>query len=204
MSDSIREASLQLVQIYEHYQLGSNFAPCNPQQLDFVNKELDLSASLMAWYSVASPINVDIPTIGNDIPLYGAEDLKAALSGYRYDGNTGLVLEAWDVSWLVIAGEDQYPVVARTANTNNQSIYLATPSKKIWALHPLSTNLEGFLLGIVEYLELFVGYFRRNLNISDEDDNISPEFFAKLKAALTKNPDTRDFSQTWWQWLGYE
>ena len=66
---------------------------------------------------------------------------------------------------------------------------------------PLSNDLEGFLLGVVDYLQLYVGQFSRH--VLDNDDMLLATFRDAFTAALDQRPATAGRSQAWLRdWLG--
>ena len=125
MNRSIREAAINLAQTAQNLGLSATFHAIDPAQLQPLQTQFDLPDALMDWYTTASPQDVEFPTIGNWIPLEDVTNLRNALLGYRYNAVSGADLPGWDATWLVIGGEPEFPVIARTVSAKDPAIYHA-------------------------------------------------------------------------------
>jgi len=199
MDRTVQEAAEHLAAVARELGIDGTFAPADPQQLSETQVRLDLPPFLVAWYAVAAPYDVDLPAMGNSRPLIALDGLEATLVGYRYHGLTGEELDNWDPDWLVIGGEDEYPLIVKRAGANDAAIYYGNPTKDGWLVRPLSSSLAGFLLGVAGYLLLYVGQYKRQ--IYDDDFAVSPHYEQALAAMVERIPEIAPCKDTWLAWL---
>jgi len=195
MSETLGQAVSKLVQTYQEFRLPGIFAPANAEQLSVIKQKLDLPPSLIEWYSIASPQNVEIPTRSLNLVLNNSDYLNEALIGYRTDAITGEELSDWDSTWLVMGGEGEHPIIIPTNSADDTKIYYAEPTEVAWELKMLSLDLEGFLLGIIDYINLYVGQYKQQIH--KEDERLRPEFVADFEIALDQRSSTTGRSQMW-------
>jgi hypothetical protein len=204
MSESILDAVFTLKKTIEELKLPIILAPAEPEKINTLRKELDLPVDLVTWYSLAGSNSFEIPTPnpGNNPIFLNLEQLDKALAGYSYNAITKEKLDVWDSSWLVIGGEDEYPIIVRKGDTRDNATYFAEPSLFGWNLYILSTNLGGFLHGIAQYLRLYLNEYQGA--IWDKNYVLNPKFMADFSKSLDRHPATEGRVETWLvKWLGY-
>ncbi len=202
MREATRAAALALAAVVQEFSIPGSFRPADPGDLAAVKQQLDLPSDVLDWYLVASPQNISVPTPGNYPRLYGLSELGDAQRGYRSDAITGEVLTSWNPTWIVIGGEGPYPLIVRTANSQDPAVYYGRSEGRAWRLTTLSTNVEGFLLGVADYLRLYVrGY---SGEVLDDDGMIKQSFLTDFVRALNQRASTEHRGEEWLKgWLGY-
>jgi hypothetical protein len=151
-------AALRLAQSAQQTDQGQCFAALTPAEIEVVKAQVAIPPDLLVWYVTAAPRDFEIPTLGNKPLLYDPTRLAEAQIGYNFHGSTGERLLDWDETWTVFGGEGAYPLVVQAPGSGDSTISYAEvkqgkKKKQIWHLTPLSTNLEGFLLGLAAYID---------------------------------------------------
>jgi hypothetical protein len=190
----VEAAALLLAETYKELKFKGKFKAASTQVLAHVVAQLELPPDLIKWYSVAAPETVKIPAIHKNCLLLDYRKLEDALAGYAYNTRTGQKLTNWNNNWIIIAGENKYPVLIHSAKIADPKIYCAKFSAKKWQLITLSQNLTGFLHGIICYIQLYHSYKQR---ITDSNDKLYSEFANDFENLLNSHPATIGTYQVW-------
>ncbi|HEU4324420.1 MAG TPA: hypothetical protein VFS21_14800 [Roseiflexaceae bacterium] len=199
--DMIGAAALRLARSAQETSFNHLFAPASIEDLEAIRKYLSLSAEMVEWYRTMAPLDVEIPVIGNRPILYAPHELKAIQREYAFDVSTGERDPQWGATWIVIGGEGEYPVIVQSLDTGDRGVYYCEVKKRRWQSCLLSTDLEGFLLGLSDYIDLYTQ--RYNHCICDDDSVLLPAFAADFSALLDLRPSTYGLGDAWLHgWLG--
>ncbi len=208
VSQHLQEALDRLIDIAGELGSGAAFAPADPGLLEQCRKEFDLPSDLTAWYAKAEPVDFEIPRPIEPVGFSTLRQLANSLEGYAYgiEGNARVMFDSWDDTWLVIGGEDEYPLIMRKARTNDPAVYYAQVDGQQWILTVLSEDLPGFLCGVAEYLRLYKGIYKNHIYQGDlwhPAYDLDPDFAAEFSTALEAEPGTAGRAEVWLKgWLG--
>jgi hypothetical protein len=206
MQNPLAAAALRLAQSAQQTNQGQCFAPLTPAEVEAVKAQVSIPPDLLAWYKTTAPRDFEIPTLGNRPLLHDPTRLAEAQRGYKFHGSTGERLLDWDETWMVFGGEGSYPLVVEAPGLGDSTIFYAEArrgkkKKRSWHLLPLSTNLEGFLLGLSAFIDLYT--VKYSGAICDDDAVLLSSFSADFTAALNTQWSTAGRGDHWIHgWLG--
>ena len=202
MNNEVKRAAHQLATVAQRFIKGATFQSYQPENLVDMQHSLDLSDSVIDWYCTAAPQNMDIPSFGNVSILLSPDSLERTLQEYRIDFGTGEIEESWNENWVVIGGEGQYPLIVQKAVVNDEMVYYGEPHQYSWRITPLSRDLEGFLWGLIDYIDLY--WSKYGGIIYDADSVVLASFENDFTNLLNSRSSTMGLSQHWLKgWLGY-
>ena len=202
MTMIVPDVAILLADTHQSVGLVGDFRPAERKTVYAIQQQLDLPHDFTVWYTTMAPHNVEIPAYGDRPILENYYELPQALRGYRFDANTGVEIPEWDKTCLVFGRCGKYPLIARTAQTHDLTIYYGTPTKRSWQLTPLSDDLASFLIGLSAYVRLYVTDYQ--CVIHDIDFVLKPQFWADFSEALDRHPGTTGLAEAWLSgWLGY-
>ena len=200
MDTTLEVAVRNFTQVARDLGLENFFQPFDRNTLKTIQQQIALPDFMIEWYVVAAPKNFEVPSFGNCPILLSPEQLPNALLGYNFNPVTNERISSWNDTWIVFGGEGRYPLIVRTADTLDTDIYYGEVKKRTWQLVSLSSNLEGFLLGLSDYLKL---YFEYNSVICNDDGVLLQSFQNNFTKALNARTSTAGRSQIWLNgWLG--
>lgn len=129
-------------------QLLEPFGQLAPQNALNWDGSFELPPEVNAFYREVGPLDLDIPSYGNNYFMPRLADLWRYQVGHRFDGGNGDRIQDWDDDWLVIAdcGADPF-IFSRSSG----AILLAEHGAGPWEPHFIFANIfeMGAALAIV-------------------------------------------------------
>ncbi len=153
------------------------------ESVDSPGLAAERSLTRLASYLDAAPTSrVDVPWLGGDLELFGAQELSACQAGYAYNAVTGEPVQDWRPEWIAIGTWEGDAIIADTT-------VAALPI--LWAVHGIGTwrpkrvapSLTSFLKALSAFTEVLQGEFHGEVFAEDHSGPL-PALLARLKARL--------------------
>lgn len=111
-----------------------------PQSISDWNGPFPLHPDLIEFYDAFGPLDLSLPTYGNDYFLPRLSSLWQYQQGYRWNALTGEMLPDWADEWLVIADQGADPFIfSRTTG----AILFDQHGNGVWSPTDIFPNLEA-------------------------------------------------------------
>lgn len=140
--------------------------------------------ALRAWHLRASPVDVAVPWVAEDMAFFDLESLHGAQAGYRWDGydDSPAVLDGWNPAWLVIAEFSGDPVIA-SLESGETSVSFARHGAGNWSPREVAPDLSAFLSAMAVWMNVCLAEYGGE--ILDDDFELKADFKARLETALS-------------------
>ena len=105
--------------------------------------------------SVLPENSFSLSSVGNDICIYGYNQLSILQEGYNYNPITNEPIEGWNPDWFLIGDQGGDPIIVDLSvldsNSNQCSVFQAIHGDEEWNFVQISSSIPQFLL-IVTYM----------------------------------------------------
>ncbi|MGN6696207.1 MAG: hypothetical protein ACTHN0_18655 [Aquihabitans sp.] len=173
----LQEAAASLVRsaeaIDELNDAQVSFEPWQDGAVPGLPDTVSLPDGLLAWWTVAAPVEVDIPVAPERWRLYSPDELWEAQAGYRWDGNdpSRTLAEGWSTDWIVIGDSSADPLLVSTEDPA-ASVAIAMHGAVRWDPRPVAPDPSSLLRALAAYLDLLVEFDGECL---DEKNDFEPK-----------------------------
>jgi hypothetical protein len=153
---------------------------------------------LARFYQEIGPVNITIKSYGNPFFLPSLASLWEFQAGYRWNGNTGEPIPAWDDDWLVVADAGGDPFIL---SRGSGAVLFAQHGVGQWDAGTLFEDVIAMAacLGALGGVVLDAGS-----GFTDEDSNIRPEHCAAADHLLIAILGSRDRADAVLTSLGWQ
>lgn len=168
----------------EEHGLGSARAAA-PGEVAAVEAALvPFTDALRQWHLRASPVEVEVPWVAEEMSFVDLHNLREAQAGYRwlgFDDSEGVV-DGWNPEWLVIGSFSGDPVIASLDSTDTPVLF-ARHGAGAWTPRQVAPGLHAFLSAMAVWMDVSQGEFGGE--ILDADFELRTEFKERLAQALS-------------------
>ncbi|MBB4637810.1 hypothetical protein [Longimicrobium terrae] len=163
--------------------LGS-FRAAAPDEVAEVESALvPFTDALRQWHLRASPVDVWLPWVAEDMAFFSLDSLHGAQAGYRWHGydEGQALLDGWNPAWLVIAEFSGDPVIA-SLDSIETPVSFARHGAGSWSPREVAPGLPSFLSAMAVWMDVCLGEYGGE--IMDDDFELKADFKERLDGAL--------------------
>ena len=158
--------------------------PRPPTVIQAIAGALPLHDSIVTWYEMDGPRNLQLPWVVEWMTLFDPELLVECQGGYRHDwGNPEQLAPGWHRDWVVVGSCSGDPIIV---DGSSGSVLMSIHGVGTWSPKAVAPNLASFLRVVRAWLLVWT---RFSGEVRDEDGVLREDVLEAFNSDLPEQLD---------------